>query len=103
MPWITACHADDIETEDVIRWDHSGRTYAIYRSLAGDFFCTDGLCTHENVHLADGLVIDFTIECPKHNGQFDFRSGDAKRSPACEKLATYPTKIEGTEVLVLVE
>ena len=46
------------------------------------FFCTDGLCTHESVHLADGLVMDHVIECPKHNGQFDYRTGEALRMPA---------------------
>ncbi|MGH6902836.1 MAG: Rieske family ferredoxin, partial [Geminicoccaceae bacterium] len=32
MSWIEACAADDIEAEDVIRFDHGGRTFAIYRS-----------------------------------------------------------------------
>ena len=27
-----ACDADDIDEEDVIRFDHDGRTFAIYRS-----------------------------------------------------------------------
>ena len=30
--WIDACATDDIEAEDVIRFDHDGRTFAIYRS-----------------------------------------------------------------------
>jgi 3-phenylpropionate/trans-cinnamate dioxygenase ferredoxin subunit len=56
MPdWIQACAADDIAEEDVIRFDHTGRTFALYRSPEGDFFATDGLCTHEHIHLADGL------------------------------------------------
>ncbi len=100
MPWIAACAVDDIETEDVIRWDHAGRTYAVYRSPESDFFCTDGLCTHEDTHLAGGLVMDYVIECPKHNGQFDYRTGEAKRAPACVHLATYPVKVEGGMVMV---
>jgi 3-phenylpropionate/trans-cinnamate dioxygenase ferredoxin subunit len=33
MPnWIVACNAGDIEPEDVMRFDHGGRTFAIYRS-----------------------------------------------------------------------
>ena len=38
-------------------------------------FATDGLCTHEKVHLADGLVMDDIIECPKHNGRFNYKTG----------------------------
>ncbi len=100
--WIDACAADDIEEEDLIRFDHDGRTFAIYRSPADEYFCTDGLCTHEQVHLADGLVLDYVIECPKHNGQFDYRTGEATRSPACEHLGTYPVKVEGGRVLVAI-
>ena len=40
--WIDACATDDIEEEDVIRFDHDGRTFAIYRSPDDAFFCTDG-------------------------------------------------------------
>lgn len=102
MPWIEAIAVDDVEEEDVIRWDHEGQTFAIVRSPEGEFFCTDGLCTHEQVHLADGLVMDYEIECPRHNGIFDYRSGDALRAPACDKLGTYQTKIEDGRVFVLV-
>jgi len=100
MPWIDACAPDDIDEEDLIRLDHDGRTFAIYRSPDDEYYCTDGLCTHEQVHLADGLVLDHVIECPKHNGQFDYRTGEAKRSPACENLATYPTKLENNRVWI---
>lgn len=101
MPqWIDACATDDIEEEDLIRFDHGGRTFAIYRSPEGEFFCTDGLCTHEQVHLADGLVIGHLVECPKHNGQFDYRSGEARRAPVCDNLATYPVRVEAGRVLI---
>ena len=54
MPWHDACAMEDIEEEDLIRFDHGGKTYAIYRSPDDEYFCTDGLCTHEQVHL-DGV------------------------------------------------
>jgi 3-phenylpropionate/trans-cinnamate dioxygenase ferredoxin component len=91
--WIDACAADEIESEDVVRFDHDGRSYAIYRSPDDRYYATAGLCTHEAVHLADGLVIDHIIECPKHNGRFDYRSGEAKGAPACINLHTYPVRV----------
>ncbi len=100
MPWIDACATDEIDEEDVMRWDHDGKTYAIYHSPDGEFFCTDGLCTHEKVHLAGGLVMDYEIECPKHNGRFDYRTGAPKRTPVCVALRTFPAKAEGGRVLV---
>jgi 3-phenylpropionate/trans-cinnamate dioxygenase ferredoxin subunit len=100
MPWIDACATDAVDQEDLIRWDHAGKTYAIYHSPDGDFFCTAGKCTHEDVHLCDGLVMDYLIECPKHNGQFDYRTGEAKRAPVCVNLRTFPVKIEAGRVFV---
>lgn len=98
--WIKACAVDDIEEEDLIRFDHGGKTYAIYRSPEDGYFATDGLCTHEQVHLEDGLVMDHIIECPKHNGRFDYRTGEAKGAPVCVNLGTYPVKVEDGSVFI---
>ncbi|OZA11182.1 MAG: Rieske family ferredoxin [Rhodobacterales bacterium 17-64-5] len=100
MPWIDACATSDIEPEDLIRFDHAGATYAIYHSPDGKFYATAGKCTHEDVHLSDGLVMDHVIECPKHNGQFDYRTGEARRAPVCVNLKTYKTRVEGARVLI---
>ena len=101
MPqWIRACATDEIDKEDLIRFDYAGSTYAIYHSPEGDFFATAGKCTHEEVHLCDGLVLGHLIECPKHNGQFDYRTGEAKRAPVCINLKTFKTKVEGARVYI---
>jgi 3-phenylpropionate/trans-cinnamate dioxygenase ferredoxin subunit len=98
--WIDACAVGAIEAEDVMRFDHEGRTFALYRTGDDRYFATDGLCTHEQVDLADGFVSGATIECPMHNGVFDFTTGEAKGAPACVNLATYPAKVEGGRLFV---
>jgi len=98
--WVTACDVDDIEEEDVIRFDHDGRTFAIYRSPEDTFHATDGLCTHEQAHLADGLVMGEEIECPKHNGRFDYKTGEVKRRPACVDIRTHPVRVHDGKVLL---
>ena len=98
--WVKACLACDIEPEDVIRFDHGARTFAIYRTGDDRFYATDGLCTHEKVHLANGFVMEHIIECPKHNGRFDFTTGQAKGAPVCVNLKTYPVKVDAGEVFL---
>lgn len=98
--WIEACAIDTIDAEDVIRFDHDGRSFAIFRSSKDEYYATDGLCTHEHVHLADGLVMGSIIECPKHNGRFDYRTGEAKGAPVCINLKTYPVKVENGRVFI---
>lgn len=98
--WIEACAADAVNNEDVIRFDHAGKTFAIFRSPDDKYYATDGLCTHEKVHLCDGLVMDNIIECPKHNGRFDYTTGNAKGAPCIINLKAYPVKVEGGKVLI---
>ncbi|MGR3616885.1 MAG: non-heme iron oxygenase ferredoxin subunit [Paracoccaceae bacterium] len=97
--WIQACACADIDEEDLIRWDHAGKTYAIYNTDHG-FFATDGMCTHEAQHLEDGLVTDDVIECPLHQARFNIRTGKVLSAPACEDLRTYPVRIEAGMVHV---
>ena len=54
--WIEVGKSDSIDMEDLIRFDHSGKTFCVYRIEDG-FYATDGICTHEAVHLEDGLVL----------------------------------------------
>ncbi|MBO6727801.1 MAG: Rieske 2Fe-2S domain-containing protein [Rhizobiaceae bacterium] len=101
MPqWVPACKIDDIELEDVKRFDFDGETYIIIRSPDDKFYATDGLCTHEKVHLSEGLVFENTIECPKHNGSFDYTTGEALVPPVCIHLKKYPVRVDGDTVLI---
>ena len=88
--WVEACAAALLGREDVIRFDHAKRTYALYQTGDGRYHATDGLCTHGNTHLADGLVKGKIIECPKHNGRVDVTNGSPQRPPVCVALRTYP-------------
>ena len=98
--WVKACKKEEIEVEDLIRFDFENKTFAIYCSPNEEYFCTDGICTHENVHLEDGLVMDDIIECPMHNGQFNYKTGKAVRSPACDDLKTYELKVIEDDIYI---
>ena len=65
--WHLVCETSEIDFEDLKRFDYEDKTYCIYHIKDG-FFATDGMCTHEDVHLEDGFVIDSEIECPMHQG-----------------------------------
>lgn len=98
--WTRACATEDIDPEDMIRFDHAGRTFVVIHSPEDEFFAMDGICSHEHVHLCDGLVMDGVLECPKHNAQFDYRTGEATRAPACINLKTFPVRVQDGEVWI---
>jgi Na+-transporting NADH:ubiquinone oxidoreductase subunit F len=84
---------------EVRRVDHAGNTYALYRLGDDEFALTDGLCTHAQAHLADGHFEGGVIECPKHNGRFDVRTGEAIRRPPKLPLCTYAVEVAHGRVI----
>jgi len=88
--WLEICASADLGVEDVIRFDHGKKTFALMRDDEGILRATDGICTHGNTHLAGGLVKGKIVECPKHNGRFNLVDGSPARAPICRGLATYP-------------
>ena len=97
--WIEVCEESEIDTDDLKRFDYNNKTFCIYKIEEG-FFATDGLCTHEEVHLEDGLVMHGEIECPMHQGIFDIKTGKAVSEPACIDLKIYETKVEDKKIYI---
>ena len=97
--WFFVSEENGVEVEDIVRFDHLEKTFCIYR-LEDGFYATDGICTHESVHLEEGLVIDGEIECPMHQGVFNIKTGKAISPPVCEDLKIYPVKVEEGKIYI---
>jgi fatty acid desaturase/nitrite reductase/ring-hydroxylating ferredoxin subunit len=85
--------ADVVAPGGILRVDLHGATYALCRPSEDVYALVDGFCTHGQTHLADGLLIDGCIECPKHNGRFDVVTGEPMRRPARVPLGTYHVEV----------
>ena len=101
--WVRVCAASELRSDDAVRFDHGRKTFALFRGVEGKLYATDGLCTHGNTHLSDGLVIGGIIECPKHNGRFNLIDGSPARAPVCRGLATYPVEERDGAIWIDVE
>ncbi|NBZ89834.1 Rieske 2Fe-2S domain-containing protein [Stagnihabitans tardus] len=97
--WLDTGPAD-LAPEEGRRFDQGARTFAIFRNHEDGYFATDGLCTHEDVHLCDGLVVENTVECPKHSSIFNLQTGEVETPPACNNLRTYPAKVEAGRIWI---
>lgn len=103
--WHRAAVLSEIEDDDVVGvvvGEHGEHEVAIYK-LGGKCYATSDRCTHQDVRLSDGLVIDDCIECPLHQGRFHIPSGRARSAPVSVHLQTYPTKVEGGVVFVQID
>ena len=98
--WMEICPAAQLGRADALRFDHGQETFALYRNDEDKLFATDGVCTHGNTHLSDGLIFGNVIECAKHNGRFNLADGSPARAPICRGLATYPVEVRSGRIHV---
>jgi 3-phenylpropionate/trans-cinnamate dioxygenase ferredoxin component len=98
--WVAACRVDDVGRGEAVPFVHDGEVYTVYRSHQGEYYVTDGYCTHGQQLLCDGMMVGPLIECPLHGGWFDYTTGRALGPPVMIDLATYPTKVDGGTVFI---
>jgi Na+-transporting NADH:ubiquinone oxidoreductase subunit F len=98
-PFVDLGAIEALGTGEVRRVELEGHIYALYRLEDDKFALTDGLCTHTGADLSEGYLEGCVIECPKHNGRFDVRTGEAVRRPATRALRTYSVDVIGGRVV----
>jgi nitrite reductase/ring-hydroxylating ferredoxin subunit len=89
-----------LEPGDLTELEIGGRPFLLCRMPDGAYAMADGMCTHGRAKLADGFFDECIIECPKHNGRFDLRTGEAVRFPARDALAIYSVREDGGRIVV---
>ncbi|MEY2554210.1 MAG: hypothetical protein QOC57_2070 [Ilumatobacteraceae bacterium] len=92
-PTVDLGAACDLAVGELRRVDRGDHTFLLCRYDEEGLALTDGLCTHGRTHLADGFLDGCEIECPKHNGRFDVRTGEPLRRPATVPLSRYTVEV----------
>ncbi len=73
------------------------------RTDAGALHAIENLCTHEFCTLGDPRMVGDEVECTRHGGRFDVRTGAATRLPAAADVRVFPVRIEGGRIRVLID
>jgi 3-phenylpropionate/trans-cinnamate dioxygenase ferredoxin subunit len=79
----------------------AGEMIALFH-VEGRYYALDDVCTHDGGPLADGLLEDHTIACPRHGAKFDIRTGKVLTMPATRDTVAHEVKVEGDDVLIRV-
>ncbi len=77
-----------------------GRAIALF-NVEGTFFAIDDVCTHDGGPLAEGDLVGYEIQCPRHGARFDVRTGKALCMPAIEPVASHQVEVKGDEVFII--
>jgi 3-phenylpropionate/trans-cinnamate dioxygenase ferredoxin component len=70
-------------------------------NVGGVFYALADTCTHDRGPLGEGRLRGHLLECPRHGSRFDIRDGVPKTPPAMRPVATYPVRVTGDAVEVL--
>lgn len=68
-------------------------------NVNGDFSAMDNICLHQGGPIGQGTIEKGKVVCPWHGWAWDPQTGAAAHN-ANAKVAVYPLKIEGGDVLV---
>ncbi len=103
MPnFVTIAKTTDVKPGQMKAFPVDGKRVLI-ANVEGTFFATQDLCTHDNGTLADGELIGEEIECPRHGGRFNAKTGEVRALPPMFPIKTFPIKVESDEIKVAME
>ncbi len=76
---------------------------AIARDSDGEFHALGDACTHDDVSLSEGEVVNGDIECWAHGSRFSLTTGQPDALPAITPVPVYPVRVDDGNVLVDVD
>ncbi len=98
--WHKAALAAAVSDDEPLAIEIGGLKIALFK-VDGQYFATGNICSHAYALLSDGFQDGCEIECPLHNARFDVRTGEAKSSPAEVPVPTYPLRVAGDAIEIL--
>ncbi len=99
--WHDAASMSGFDATDAFGVAVGGRRIALFQ-VEGDLYATDDICSHGEAFLCEGFLEGHEIECPRHQGRFDVRTGEATCPPAERAIETFPVRRDGDRIRIRV-
>ena len=98
--WVRVASVKQVGLGDMLAAEAGGKKIALFHLEDDSWHAIENVCTHAYALLTEGWLDGDAIECPLHAGRFDVRTGKGLSAPIEEDVASFPVRIEGTDVLV---
>ncbi len=97
--YVRLCSLSDIEKDHtkIVRIDE--REILLVRA-DNEIHAFENLCTHEEMPIGEVAVHCGEIQCPRHGGKFDMKTGRAIGLPAVIDLKSYDVRVDNGEVYI---
>ena len=99
--WIKLASVDDIPEGTMKAVEHRYNQLVICHTEDG-FHAVANECSHDFAPIGGGKLVGKEIVCPRHGAKFDM-NGFPTAPPAVAPIDTFEVKIEGNDILVLLD
>lgn len=86
------------KTGQMVEFSQQGEDLFI-ANVAGQLFCAQNRCPHEDVKLTLGCLKGRRVKCSLHGFSFDLNNGNSD-DPNVDKLVLYPVKERNNKIFV---
>ncbi|MGA9528402.1 MAG: Rieske (2Fe-2S) protein [Terriglobales bacterium] len=98
MPFIKLASISDLPAVNEAKELPCGGKLICVANVNGEIHAMDNICLHRGGPLGAGIIEQGKVICPWHGWDWDPKTGQAQAPGA--KVAVYPVKIEGEDVLI---
>jgi nitrite reductase (NADH) small subunit len=98
MPFVKLASQSELPAANEAKEFSYGDRMICVANVNGEIGAMDNVCLHRGGPLGEGMVEDGKVICPWHGWAWDPKTGEAQTPGA--KIAVYPLKIEGGDVLI---
>lgn len=102
MAFVKLCKLEDLWEGEMESFEVNGLEILVVWPTDGEIVAFQAMCPHQDIPLVEGKFDGKIIICRAHQWTFNCDTG-AGINPADCRLAKYPIKIEGDDVLVETE
>jgi nitrite reductase (NADH) small subunit len=100
--WVRLCSLAAAPVEgQVAEAEVEGRAFCL-ANVNGELSALDNVCPHREGPLGQGWLEGDTVVCPWHSWMFHVKTG-VSEYPANERVAVFPLRVDGEDVLVDIE
>ncbi|WP_338415159.1 Rieske 2Fe-2S domain-containing protein [uncultured Sphaerotilus sp.] len=93
---------DDLWEGEMLEVEAGEHVIVLVWPEGGELRAFQGMCPHQDIPLAEGKFDGRVVMCRAHQWTFDAQTGEGINPGKC-RLAQYPVKLDGDDILVAVE
>jgi 3-phenylpropionate/trans-cinnamate dioxygenase ferredoxin component len=97
--WTKVASVAEIPVGGMKRVQIDDEDIALYHTEDG-FYATSDICTHARVSLSEGTLCGDIVQCPKHGGKFNVKTGAAVAFPCVIPVETFPVEVRGEDIWI---